>query len=80
MKGLRYKRVQRIKSIRRKKNIAKSVYQIDTYYPHDGMYDKGKIHCSCPMCADKRSLGRIPRYEERKNEDYKQQLAELNSK
>lgn len=23
------------------------------YYPHFGQYRKGKIHCSCPMCAAK---------------------------
>lgn len=23
------------------------------HYPHFGQYRKGKIHCSCPMCASK---------------------------
>lgn len=37
---------------RRKKNIVLSIYKVP-WYKHDGQYIKGKIHCSCPMCASK---------------------------
>lgn len=47
-----YYRQMRKKHIDRKKRIANSYY-----YPLvlkcDGMYSKGKIHCSCAMCANK---------------------------
>ncbi len=26
----------------------------DEFYPFDGMYDKGKIHCSCGLCKPSR--------------------------
>lgn len=45
-----YRRDVRNKAIARKKNIAKHIYGWD-YYNHDGMYSKGKIHCSCYLCA-----------------------------
>lgn len=48
-KGLAYKREQREKHIKRKKRIC-NYYGFD-WYKYDGMYDKGKIHCSCPMCT-----------------------------
>jgi hypothetical protein len=45
----------RAKHIRRKKDILSNYAQFRTYpyYPYDGMYSKGKIHCSCPICACK---------------------------
>lgn len=49
-----YYREMRRKHINRKKNIVKKAYSlIDDYYEHDGMYSKGKIHCSCWMCRRK---------------------------
>ena len=39
----------RKKAIKRKKRIC-NAFGFD-WYPHDGQYSKGKIHCSCPMCA-----------------------------
>lgn len=48
-----YVRRMRAKHIKRKKNIVKNIYRWDHYYPHDGQYSKGKIHCSCPMCNQK---------------------------
>lgn len=27
------------------------------WYPHDGMYDKGKVHCSCRLCKFGRHYG-----------------------
>lgn len=49
-----YFRKQRIRHINRKKGIIKRVsgyseYKI-WYYKHEGMLNKGKIHCSCPLC------------------------------
>lgn len=38
----------------RKQGIARHVYGFE-WYPHHGQYDKGKVHCSCPMCASKTS-------------------------
>lgn len=49
-----YYREMREKHIDRKKRIVKKAYSlIDNYYEHDGMYSKGKIHCSCWMCRTK---------------------------
>lgn len=48
-----YTREVRNKAIRRKKRICEDVYypSISSWYPHDGQYSKGKIHCSCPICT-----------------------------
>lgn len=43
----------RAKHIKRKKKIAESCYGWGWYYSHDGMYSKGKVHCSCGMCSAK---------------------------
>lgn len=50
-----YVRFQRYTHIQRKKRIIK---EQDGYwhYKHDGVLSKGKIHCSCYMCAAKTSL------------------------
>lgn len=45
-------REMRFKYINRRKNISNSIYFRD-YFPFDGMYSKGKIHCSCGMCSAK---------------------------
>ena len=52
-----YHRKMRAKHIKMKKNIvshwkwwADNNY---SYYPHDGMYSKNKIHCSCSLCKEK---------------------------
>lgn len=47
-----YYRRMRAKHIRRKKRIV-NAYHGYWYYSSDGMYSKGKIHCSCPMCSQK---------------------------
>ncbi len=44
-----YTRYVRNKSIIRKKRISKA-FGISAWYPYDGQYSKGKIHCSCGMC------------------------------
>lgn len=42
-----YYRHNRYRTINRKKNIlAGRIWK----YKYDGMYSKGKIHCSCKMC------------------------------
>lgn len=49
-----YTRKMRAKHIRRKKNIVSHWHWFENgYYPHDGMYSKNKIHCSCPLCKEK---------------------------
>lgn len=49
-RGLAYNREQRNKHIARKKRLSNELYGCD-WYKVDGMYDKGKIHCSCKMCT-----------------------------
>lgn len=55
-----YTRKMRAKAIKHKKKITSHYWSADTYpyYPHDGMYSKGKIHCSCRMCRGKDYHGR----------------------
>ena len=60
MRDRSYTRKMRAKAIKRKKRIT-SHYPMSNdcpYYPHDGMYSKGKIHCSCRMCRGKDYYGR----------------------
>lgn len=47
-----YYRKMRIKHINRKKRINRD-YGWYWHYEHDGMYSKGKIHCSCGWCSPK---------------------------
>lgn len=54
-----YTRKMRAKHIKRKKRIVSNWHWFENgYYPHDGMYSKGKIHCSCPLCKTKAYYGR----------------------
>ena len=54
-----YTRKMRAKAIKRKKRIVSNWRWFENgYYPHDGMYSKGKIHCSCPLCKDKTYYGK----------------------
>ena len=65
-----YTRKMRAKHIKRKKRITAHYWSADTYpyYSHDGMYSKGKIHCSCRMCRGKDYYGRhIPTRQELRN-------------
>ena len=51
----------RAKHIKRKKAITSHYGDrrfAYSYYPHDGMFSKGKIHCSCRMCRGKDFFGR----------------------
>lgn len=52
MRTKSFQRAMREKHISRKKKIAEKVYG-HGYYRVDGKYDKGKVHCSCPMCSAK---------------------------
>lgn len=49
MRNRAYLRKMRAKHIKRKKRISHSYW----YIKHDGMLNKGKIHCSCPACSQK---------------------------
>ena len=65
-----YTRKMRAKHIKRKKRITAHYWSADTYpyYSHDGMYSKGKVHCSCRMCRGKDYYGRhIPTRQELRN-------------
>lgn len=54
-----YYRKMRAKHIRRKKKIGTITYGEQWHYKHDGMYSKGKVHCSCMLCRAKtRNKGR----------------------
>ena len=54
-----YTRKMRAKHIKRKKNIVSHQHWFENgYYPHDGMYSKNKIPCSCPLCKDKAYYGK----------------------
>ena len=54
-----YTRKMRAKHIKRKKRIVSHWHWFENgYYPHDGMYSKNKIHCSCPLCKDKAYYGK----------------------
>ena len=54
-----YTRKMRAKHIKRKKNIVSHWHWFENgYYPHDGMYSKNKIHCSCPLCKSKAYFGK----------------------
>lgn len=61
-----YYRKQRIKHIKRKKNISEHCYGYD-WYQVDGAYSKGKIHCSCPLCSTKTNNKRRHGYNHSKN-------------
>ena len=52
------------KKAKRKENIVKHIY----LYSDDAIrprhwYSKNKVHCSCPLCSEKRKNGYIPIYE-----------------
>ena len=51
-----YRRYVRNKTIQRKKRISNTVYGLD-WYPHDGQYSKGKIHCGCGLCKFGKKYG-----------------------
>ena len=41
-----------LKKAKRKQKISREVYGVD-WYPDLHRYSKGKVHCSCPICATK---------------------------
>ena len=52
MRSKPFKRAMRRKYISHRKRIARKLY--GKYFEIiDGEYDKGKVHCSCPMCSRK---------------------------
>ena len=52
-KNKRFRRHQRNKRIKRKLHIVESCFICDSYWGPAGKLDKGKIHCSCPLCQNK---------------------------
>lgn len=52
MRNKSFKRAMRRKHINRRKKIAQKIYG-NNFEIIDGKYDKGKVHCSCPMCSRK---------------------------
>lgn len=56
MRDKAYLRDVRKRKIQRKKHISKAVYGLD-WYPHDGQYSKGKIHCGCGLCKFGKKYG-----------------------
>lgn len=67
------------KKARRKENIVKHIYLTSDEYmrPHH-WYSKNKIHCSCPLCSDKRKDGNIPIYELKMIDKMNNMMVELN--
>ena len=67
-----FTRKMRAKHITRKKKIVSHWHwwgDNPSYYPHDGMYSKGKIHCSCKLCKSKAYYGaHLPTFQEIKAE------------
>ncbi|MBR2986473.1 MAG: hypothetical protein IKC63_00485 [Clostridia bacterium] len=64
-----YYRSMREKHIKRKKRITAHYpgCQKTPYYRFDGMFDKGKIHCSCPLCTEKATRrGHVPTVQEKR--------------
>ena len=55
-----FRRKLRAKHIRRKKAITSHypAFAGCSYYKFDGMFSKGKIHCSCPLCSLKAYYGK----------------------
>ena len=65
-----YTRKMRAKAIKRKKRIVSNWrwFGEHEFYPHDGMFSKNKIHCSCRMCRSKDYNGRhIPTMQEKRH-------------
>lgn len=66
-----YRRKMRAKHIKRKKDIVSNWHwwgDNPSYYPHDGMYSKNKIHCSCSLCKSKAYYGKhVPTIQEQRN-------------
>ena len=76
-----YYRKMRAKHIKRKKKIVSNWrwWGQFPYYKHDGMFSKGKIHCSCPLCKDKAYYGKhiVTLQEQRDNISAAEQEADL---
>lgn len=72
-RGRAYRRDIRKRQIARKKGICKRAYGFE-WYLIDGLYDKGKIDCSCGLCKPSRRWKMPTVYEARKL--YKMELDE----
>lgn len=92
--SLAYKRYQRHRAISRKKAICNShqrpsinekthksdfsKYVPFNFYRIDGMYDKGKIHCSCGICKFSKKFGLPTLRTQKELLKFKQDLNEAN--
>lgn len=63
-----YRMYERHRAISRKKAICNKKFGFD-WYPHDGQYDKGKIHCGCGLCKFGRKYG-IPTVKRERELEY----------
>jgi len=73
-----YYRKERIKHIQRKKRICDEVWNDgDTYFKFDGQYSKGKIHCSCSLCAAKTRVNGYKISDQRKQDRMTYQEKEI---
>ena len=72
-----YRREVRNKAIARKKRIAKQYWPHVDWYPCDGMYSKGKIHCSCKSCTFGKYFGLLSLKDEIDKLVVKDALSEL---
>lgn len=78
--GRSLKRKRDWKKARRKEKIYREIYyikDIDKFMPPRHWFSKNKIHCSCPMCRDKRKDGYMPIYEKKLNDKMDYMIAEL---
>ena len=56
-RGRAYRRYQRRRIIRHKKNVSRKAYFMD-WFTVDGKYDKGHIGCGCGLCKPGKRFGR----------------------
>lgn len=78
--GRSLKRKRDWKKARRKEKIYREIYyveNIDNWMPPHHWFSKNKIHCSCPICRDKRKDGYVPIYEKKLNDKMNYMIAEL---
>lgn len=78
MRNKSFRRDMRNRKIAHRKKICKHVYGMD-WYKHDGMYAKGKIHCSCKMCTWSKSFDLPSLKDEIEKERVKDMLEDLYS-
>ena len=72
-----YRRYQRRRAIRRKKETSRCVYGMDWFRGVDGKYSKGHIGCGCGLCKPVKRF-RVPSWEDaRKTEAFRREIREV---